>query len=656
MSDTRYMSDLTTKGYLIGSIWRDSYDLGSKIAETPRLFINQLVYFLAYYFDLSWNEEIVKIFFIGFFIVFSSISVFALIYELSKNIFLSFVSSLLYTYSSVNIASLAMGHIHLLVPIGILPLIIYLIIKIKDDKLSFLFIHIFLFISIIYDLRYTLQSYAIYLLVFTVVSKLNTKKNTIYLISSLFVFALLNIYWILPEMISGSLSGNPIINRSAFEGMGMNIIYSIINQHPFLSVNTFKVFSKQNYQIIFFVLPTLVIFSLYKYTNLKSKLQKNLGYTFAFILVLSIFFAKQDALPYFGSYSLLLDYIKPLSIFREGTRYLHIIMISALLIISIYYNSLRNIYFKISIVILISFCAIYLITPIINYQKSGVYENKTPNLTYQEIEDTLLKDYGVERYKILYIPQVSIYATHFNTNPVVNFTTFINTNNLDDNDTIIKNKGEFVKYLNAYNIKYAIIPSFYIQFDHKYSENFSPQIEYKTFLDEIGLNLVAVIPTSKDNIYVYKNEDYDPFISINNPNTVDYSYVKPYQYELKFNQIQENLELTIANKYDKGWVLIPVKDVNKFSILSIFRKSPKDINFEHLIDEFGRNKFIIEIKGSDQNINNNKTFENLSAVLFYKPQVYFQIGSIITLISVITLILLTLIVITKKHINVNSKK
>lgn len=136
---------------------------------------------------------------------------------------------------------------------------------------------LFLFLSGINDLRilyitiWILFFYFIYFITFIYrdVMVSNHKKENEGILKNFFyagipvvILILLNIFWILPSMLTESIGSNDILNRSLFGNNYSNLSNAITLFHPFWINGKTEWFTLQNIPFYFWLIPFLATFGL----------------------------------------------------------------------------------------------------------------------------------------------------------------------------------------------------------------------------------------------------------------------------------------------------------------------------------------------------------------------------------------------------------
>jgi hypothetical protein len=586
----------------------------SKISETPRLIINSFIYLLSS-MGLNFNDAILQIVVFTPFVILGTFSSFILSYYFSKSPIISIIFSLFYMNSSIIISSISMGHLLLIIPISLTPLFFYLLIKLKEsnNNIYLYFLILTSFLSSIYDLRFSVLD-ILFAIFYILINLWVDYKENISLLKKFFIFIIIfigmNSFWIFPEIyvyLSRQSIENSLLARESFSGIGSNIIYTILNQHPNIDFTNFEVFNKKSYQIFFYLLPIYLLFSLYFFSKNKPLLRKILP--FYFLILISFFISKQNDFPFRNFYFFLDQYLSLFtSIYREGTRFYHFVTLFYLIIFS-YFLGNFNKNFKTKYLILFSIFIMsiyYLPTIFLNY-----------NGTLYQTKDFFYKDLDIELSSFFNNPDNQGNILIFSKIKEVDFYGSVN-NQIIDNNLFEKKyqlnilnlceSKDFVKVnklLNRFNIRYILLNEDDINIKNLESCNL---LNNKLTLGDTSENFL--------NIYLL-NVTYTP--SVIKINSSKY---------LISNQSQNYDEYLYTNiNYDKNWKVV---DFNNFLFY--------ELNYLIEEDPFG----FIKLK--------NQSYLE-SKYLYYIPHFCFIIGLSIT--CLIFVVILALII--RKIRNLNNR-
>ena len=436
-----------------------------RLNETPRILINNLTNFVSSNFGLNFNSYTITFLFILPGIIFGSSFTYLLAKRYSKSEFYSVIASVFYVNSSYTTASLLMGHLGIYTSIMFLPFAIYYYEKLGIDDKTFKKFSLVLFISSIYDFRFIFLI-LIYVAINELFSlnKLNVYRKFINYFKIFLITFFLNLFWIVPEIYLIIIENyykhqsNVLLTRTAFYGIQNDITFSLLNQHPNMDFSSFTLFTKKEYQPLLFLLPLLLLFSIYSKINSLSN-DKNF-----FIKVISflifIFLSKVNSYPFFDSYIYLNNIISIFtSLIRDGTRFYPMVTILYIIIISIIIksysgsNKLSSLVLKFSYVIV--FC--YFVFQFLKYDNNGMYQIREK--VYQRM-DSEISNFFTEEVKgnILTIGGIDyLYTFGGKNNRVVPYEQYKDKYKQDPISECKNNPNYFEELIYKFNIKFLVV-------------------------------------------------------------------------------------------------------------------------------------------------------------------------------------------------------
>lgn len=194
------------------------------------------------------------------------------------------------------------------------------------------------------------------------------------------------------------------------------------------------------------------------------------------------------------------------------------------------------------------------------------------------------------------------------------------------------------------SIKYVVVPMEDIANDDDFFKLFGENRNY--YINSLdGIKYLKKINIGTKEIVVYENEKYRPHIYItdnkesilrdNSYQNVDYKFEKPSEYKITLYNISKPVFLTFTDSYHPAWKL-RVGDFNWFSVLTNKEYFISDIN--HYQNDVAFNSFYINpqvICSIYSCLKNNNGSYNIKITLYFKPQSYLYLGSIISFFTFI---------------------
>ncbi len=435
---------------------------------------------------------------------------------------------------------------------------------------------------------------------------------------------LLNLFWILPGIISGS---NPINDLgSAYSSIEAVKFFSFVKlenslslMHPYWSDN---IFGKTRFlDPIFIIIPILAFSSLIYIKNL-SKEKKFFIIFFNLLGLIGIFLAKGSSDPLGEIYLWLFNYFPGFFMFRDSSKwYLFIVISYSILIpftISKIYESiekfdnvkkftknkilnLQNIF-----LILIGIYFLTLLKPALLGQLNGTFKSAQVPFEYIQLKNLLEKDKNFSR--VLWVPQASRYGYYSGDHPAVLAQDYLK---IYDSEKIIKelkqNKSKDV--FSRAGVKYIIVPydnlgEIFLE-DRKYSDkNYS---HYVNSLNSIGwIKRVG----NFGKIVIYEAQDPKDHFWCDCNAQINFKYINSTLYTVNLKNVNKGDKLIFNEAYDKKWIM---------------KNSNLNINSEKYDKKY--NSFVLP-EGS------------YSAQIYYSAQDWLRIGLIISLITFFSLMII----------------
>jgi hypothetical protein len=590
---------------------------------------------------------------IAFFYSFIIFSIFASSY-IFKKLFpakkIYFLSPIIFLFNTYILMLTGGGQIFVALACSISPLILICFISQTNKKslgLS-LISGLILSLQIMLDLRIayvTLVAIVIYWL-FKQIENKNIWKS---INSSIYTFIIpgfisifLNFFWILPTII---FHQNPIDQLgSAYSSAGAVQYFSFAKfentislLHPNWSENIFGKVEFMRPEFIF--LPILAFCSLFFIRN-ETKDKKRYVLFFALLGLIGVFLAKGANDPFGGIYLWMFNHVPGFVMFRDPTKWYLLVVISYSILIpftvcKIYEwlesqskFQISNLKFKIkskiqilnlqnAFLFFVIFYLLFLIRPAFLGQLNGTFNPKVIPNEYKALEKYLSSDNNFSR--VLWVPTSQRFGFYSSSHPAIPAQSLFNLTDLQKIDKIIVNSQSL---LQASAVKYVIVPydsqgEIFLR-DRKYDEK-----AYLQTVIDMGL-----IPWLKrvegfGKIAIFENSNYkDHFWSADQNLRINYKYISPVEYSVEVNNSKKGDILVFSENFDENWIA----ENPKFQVHS----SKFDNKF---------NSFVLPING------------DYILKIYYTPQDYVNIGLAVSIISLVGLIIVFIVLVTRKNRN-----
>lgn len=577
---------------------------------------------------------------------------FILIKHFTKTNLSAFVGSVVYSYN-VNILLSQTGSLSISAAFALAPLSVFAFIKALEEwNLRIcLLAGLISFLNSMYEFRifyittFIILFYAIFYIFFT---KNKLKLKTIFISTIPFlIVGILSAYWLLPFIKTKSIQTNPAFSRSLFGDSYMSLNQSLVFFSPWWTAGrgyaNGVVQSIPNY---FWAIPILALlgFAL-NYKNPKV-------YFFLFLSLLGILLTKQSDKPFPNLYLWLYQHFPGFNAYREASKFFVILSLGYSVLIAFFIASLRlRKSIVATIVVLVSLLFLWNAKPFVIGEIGGLFVPKTRPRDFEIIKDFLyqqpdffrtawLPASGMWGYFDLTHPKINLHTAYFDTfGPIMSVQNdFISAANesklIDDiNHQALNffNQNYSDHFLDALSVKYIIIPLEDNQNDDNVFTNYglNDRSYLVKYLD--SLKFLNKINTPAQNMDVYENQNFYPHIyatlkpeslgNVQKTISIEYKVIDPTRYQVKIKNLTEPIYLNFTDTYNFGWDLY----LGSFnSLTSGIKKNNVLSQRLHQQNVFTFNSFYLDPKVLSQ---------DLELTLFFSPQSYVYIGSIISLIG-----------------------
>lgn len=615
---------------------------------TRNILFSKTLMFIGFEFDtISKVSYLLPIFF-------SLFIFFVLLRKVSKSSLYALIGSILFIVSVTSVEHMAVSFVIYFLHVSSLLILSYFIFEWGFDWetiryknflallfLSFLNLHPFYFI--IYNLYLVLYLFFVTWKHF----KLINISKFIFIFISIFV---MNLFWLLPFFMSvfskgitpGNLYGESNLNAVLAGYINHSTVYSILigSVYPIKSywdnlVNNYLIFS---YCAIFSVALYFIIYSFSKKNKTAS------FFSVIFIIFLSLSFWPNNPI-LSGFWDFLFENYSFFGFFRSFNRFITVLLPTMLVIIGINYKDFS----KKRILNMILFAILSLVLfgrrNLMTGDLGGIVPIYNIPVEYSFLNEELrfFKHDKKETPRVITYPKTDYEAFVWNKNS--------NYSNMSAGFFLLNNYLDAEILMSKYGNHVFITEDFYKNiFDYKYcleNDNYLKDLR-KIDIDYVLLNkdLITrkgdVVPfenyrncLENSNFTMLMDNEYFELYKINYSEDYEKNYkiseVYPFYYKVTFDfNGQENSELIFPQNFNSGWKLY----FDSGGYMGYLEKNAipfynKEIQIQHFDNDPG-NKWVL-----NRNDFNN---DNVTLHLYYYPQIYVVIGSVISLFSIITLV------------------
>ena len=645
-------------------IWK-SYAIGS-IDLTPPFYIFLLLEGILSNLGLSYGYIERITFFWPIAILTIPISYFFIKY-LVQNRLAALVGALVYAYNTYFFI-IQTGHLTLMVGFALAPLVIVLFMQSLEKKSlqHALLCGLVTFVISFYEFRafylVTLIALSYYLyFIFSLSTEkafMTIKKTFLYAVIPLIIVGVFNIYWILPYMFATVSIEGAVFNRALFGKEFFDINTAFTAFHPFWTGGKYFPFITQPIPFYFFLTPLLAFTGLY----LNRKNKKILF--FGLLTLVGIFLAKQNNVPFPDVYMWLYLYFPGFGAFREASKFYFIIalgysVLMGALISWVWAHWNNGIYQKLKygVVIFVVLLNIWNLKPLVTGSFDTLFVTRTMPTEYESFNSYI--DSQNTFFRTLWLPSDSRWGSNTDLHPRVGAANMASGiwKDVDKSGDYPSLGEKFIAFyalpesaqlLNVTSIKYIIIPKIDKANDDNFFELFGKdRSEYIKTLDKVSH--LKKVDDYNGSIIVYENTSVKPHLyttEIPESITKDIEYkgvtsekITNAQYHIKIENITKPFYLHFADSYHPDWRL-RVGDFNWLDVLGDKKYfMPANI---HTKNNAKLNSYFIDPKTLDGGkvITNKDGSITLNMTLYFVPQTYTYIGTMISAVSFVSVIIL----------------
>ena len=447
------------------------------------------------------------------------------------------------------------------------------------------------------------------------------------------LIALLNIFWVLPTALTGSLASNEIVTRPLVENnFSLNLGEALTLFHPFWNGGEPKWFSDQKIPLYFWFIPILVVLG--AYWNRKNK---KILFWF-FVALVAVFVSKQDALPLKSAYVWLHQNFPGFNAFREASKFYFAIALSYAILIGAAMSHLAKHYTKKQFIVWSFFLGMGLlflwnVKPILTGKMTSIF---TPQKV--DSDNALIRSYVLRQegsFRTMWNPTDTLWASYSTYRPKIN--------------ELVTRRSEW-KDIKDYTDVQGGEPGGDEKNQLFFSESFATRLlsqsavryvvsgQKNLFMVE---NLVANPHWKKLNIglasqMIFENEAVRPRIYLTDQKetihrevdfkAVPFALESASRWNLALKDFSQSVWLNFSEKYHPDWQLV-CGSTPWYALLSqkpIF--SPEN----HIPTDAGLNAFLLSPDVVKKSCPTGKNGE-VALSLYYRPQSFLYLGGIITL-------------------------
>jgi hypothetical protein len=548
-----------------------------------------------------------------------------------------FISPLLTTFNTYILMLVAGGLVIIGISYSLIPLVFFLFLNISNSQknhskkllLTPLILGVVLGVQSLLDIRVTYMT-LFSLLVFNLIIvflegdlKKSIKKFAIGIIFPLSIALLINSFWVLPAVLSGtnllSQLGTAYTSLDAVRFLSFaNFENSFSLLHPNWPENIFgkTYFLRPEFLLLPFLAFTSIIFI--KKDNIK------IITPLIVISLLGIFLAKGANEPFGQIYLFLFEKVIGFGFFRDSTKWYMLIAFtfSILIPFTLFEISKKAGRFGNAIVLLFVAYFIFLISPAVLGKLPGTLKFSQVPTEYAHFERFMTSQKSFSR--TMWFPSIQRFAYFSNLHPAISASDLVKKTDISDQIDYLK-AAENQEAINEMSVKYVVVPfdsqkEIYVK-DRKYKDSI-----YIGILQEIGK-----VPWLKNvegfgKLSVFENTKYKDHLWTNSPTlSLSYRRINPIEYVVNVKNAKIGDSFVFSDAFDSQW-----------------QAKEREVNddWPNLIRSTrykGLNSFVLRKEG------------DYSIDIFYYPQKIVFTGFLISIVTAITILILLLYIIKQNE-------
>jgi hypothetical protein len=503
------------------NLWSFAENLGS--SNAGKVGLNMLDALQSYLYDLfgfEFKQSEIILWFAPY-LFFSTVGMYLLSQKFFKSKLATSIAVFFYTFNTYTLTIFSdAGHSNILVSYSLLPFVLVSLFNLfEKPNLSKAIIYVLFFsLTFIYDFRIGyIGSFiqAIFIIRELIFNRKNKYwvDNIIWLYISMAMFIIVNVFWILPIIITPKdsilLEGYDKaiwVYRLSFQ----TIFNGIFPQHPFWGGDGVSYFVTNPISPIFVILTILLVIGIVITARSATKSVKGNVILLTVLWIAGSIMISGSNFPFGSIYIWLFEHFPGFFMFREPQKFYILVLLPYSLLLGYSINAIF-IYLKKQEAVLpqvFKYVVLIILTFSIFPAFQGLLNNNAVNRDIPPYANKIaeLNDSTDEFYRVLWIPQLSKASYQTESHPRLdyesNFKTFFGPN--EDIDTMIDfiGKDEFEYFLQKTSSKYVVITE-----ESEISKWYKAE-QYERILKYLdSAKFLTKLDATDVNIYEYKKYD-----------------------------------------------------------------------------------------------------------------------------------------------------
>lgn len=646
-------------------IWLSDFNLGSIVLSMGQALSWGSYGFLHILFGLEYpvSLRLIHLFPIIFL---APICSFMVSYKIVKNHLAAFVGCMVYCFNTYFL-TLHTGHLTLLVVYSIAPIIIYLFIEGLEKKhfLYSILTGVVLSVAGTYEPRAAYQIliimffYYAYNIFFLSKNKLERiMKLSVLSAIPVIIFILINSYWILGLLNTGSIATNEVFSRELFGNEFLDIMYAFTLFHPFWTGSEPAIFIQQPIPFYFWITPLLAVLGI-----IFNRGNKNILF-FSLVAILGLLLTKQVSMPFSTLYLWLYNNFPGFNAYREASKFFFYIALSYSILISGFVAWISdnksifpsNGWVKRLVVVLVILLFVFNTLPLLTNSINTMFKTRNIPSDYLIFKEKILKENSFSR--VLWIPTFSRWSVQTHNHPILSSVEMLKSSwknfAIPDGDkteaeiSIAFFKQEFSNaLLDISSIKYVVVPVQDEANDDNFFKYYGKERDY--YIGELDkIDYLSKINLGTEDIIVYENKEYKPRLYITSEiesikkvvshTDVDFKFINPTQYTVNLTNITEPVYLNFSESFHPQWKL-RAGDFSWYDAITQPDYFVPDKN--HSKNDANLNSYYINPEELctvyECNRNPDGSY-SMNVTLYFLPQSYVYVGGIISLTTLLVIL------------------
>ncbi len=489
---------------------------------------------------------------------------------------------------------------------------------------------------------------------------------------TLFLFLLMFSMFIIIIIFEAKFNTSNVITKNLENGMSGSIAVGIPYMfNHYFAWTLYNYWEPRNivsfakyYFSLSYLIPLFLLYFLIFTSFLKDKKLLKKSFSFLAVYLVALFFAKGSLPPLGFIYSYLINNFSIfLTIRTPDTKFGFLAMLSFSILLLMVFINTNRLKYKSIVIVLFLVCLVFINIPLITGEafigkvvpdKSGSIVTNNPVGT-EAVVDEVNSDKTISNI-IIYPPNSFPNVVHdgklftgreFLSSYISKPVLFEGDSRENaDFENKLKNlfKRKDLSEIPKLNVSYIIIrKDFYIDKERKDAQAFGEEIQNSQYVSKI-------IDNQNYLVYKVKDEFRGTIISTSNSDVlIQYNKISPIKYEISLHNLRPDTNLKFAESYNKYWELYLEKNTEmtgmngkpelyNFSDLRFFYTKDMFSNTHVLKDGSENNwkldpNFIVSNFPSDFYEKNADGTINVTITMYYKPQIYFYLGLILSVMT-----------------------